>query len=354
MARATPVFHRLRVAEKRPDTDDSVVLTFAVPEALTDAYRHRHGQHLTLRAAPNGEEIRRSYSVCAPAGGPLRIGVRQVPDGAMSGWLAHDVAVGDEIEVMTPTGSFTCDTDATVARRHVAIAAGSGITPILSIVGTLLETEPNSTVSLLYVNRSHSSTMFVEELEALKNRHLQRLRITHLFTREPGPSALLSGRIDEARFDALVAAGVIDTTADTYFVCGPQAMAETVLGGLADHGVETERVRSELFGVPSPVRSATSAPSVIGAECTVVLNGRSSTVVVGPTDTVLDAALRNRSDVPYSCRAGACSTCRARLTSGAVAMDVCYGLEADEVDAGYVLTCQARPTTDAVTVDYDA
>ncbi len=354
MARHTPVFHRLRVADKRLDTDDSVVLTFAIPEALADSYRHRHGQHLTLRAAPNGEEIRRSYSVCAPAGGPLRIGVRHVPDGAMSSWLADEVAVGDEIEVMTPTGSFTCGTDASTARHHVAIAAGSGITPILSIVGTLLETEPDSTVSLLYVNRSHSSTMFVEELEALKNRHLQRLRITHLFTREPGPSALLSGRIDRERFDALIAAGVIDAGADTYFVCGPQAMAETILGGLAEHGVEADRVRSELFGVPAPARSGPPAGSIVGAECTVVLNGRSSTVVVGPDDTVLDAALRNRSDMPYSCRAGACSTCRARVTSGAVAMDVCYGLEPDEVAAGYVLTCQARPTTDEVTVDYDA
>lgn len=355
MSSRTPVFHSLNVREKRHHTDDSTVITFEVPADLADVYTFVAGQHLSLRAEFDGREVRRSYSVCAPAGGPLQIGVRRIPDGAMSTWLNDVVAVGDSIDVMTPLGSFTCPPAHNGGpRHHVAIAAGSGITPVLSIVATVLETEPTSSVTLLYLNRRPSSSMFTETLEGLKNRYLHRLRLTHLFSREPGWSDLLSGRLDADRFDAVVRAGVVPIEADTYFVCGPQPLSDTVVAGLASAGVDGHRVHTELFGVPASARpEAPDGTGASGAECNAMLNGRVTTVSVEPGQTVLDAIRARRPDVPYSCTVGACSTCRARVTSGAVDMQVCYGLEPEEVEAGYVLTCQARPTTDEVAVDYD-
>ncbi len=358
--RRRPQFHDLTVAAVDRLTDDAVAVTFAVPEDLRETFAFRAGQHLTVRRIEDGQDVRRSYSICSTpaelaAAGRLRIGVKQVPGGVFSRYATSALRPGDAVSVLPPLGHFTTDFDAGRARHYAAIVAGSGITPVLSIVATALATEPHSTVTLLYGNRYARSVMFVEELADLKDRYPTRLHLVHVLSREPGGSALLSGRLDAARLSGILSNFLDPSTVDEWFLCGPYGLvtdAREVLGGL---GVPDARVRTELFHVEEAPAVTRRAPeeSGPGATLTVMLDGRESTVAMEPGERVLDAALRVRPELPFACKGGVCSTCRARLVRGEVRMARNYALEPAEVADGYVLTCQSSPVTDELTVDYD-
>ena len=354
LARPRVEFHALRVAEVTRLCADAVAVSFAVPAELADSYAFRAGQSLTLRRTVDGREERRSYSICAAEGDRPRIGVREVPDGLFSRWLVHEVRPGDEIEVGTPTGAFTPDPD--VPGHHVLIAAGSGITPVLSIAATVLR-HPAATATLLYGNRRTDTVMFADELADLKDRHPTRLELVHVLSREAREADLFTGRLDAAKLTALRPLLGDPAEVDHWWLCGPFEMVTTARDQLRDAGVPADRVHVELFFVdapPAPVRHPDAAPSGEVSEVTVVLDGRSSTVPLSREVTILDGAQRTRPDLPFACKGGVCGTCRARVTVGEVAMRRNFALEPSEVEAGFVLTCQSLPCSDTVTVDYDA
>jgi ring-1,2-phenylacetyl-CoA epoxidase subunit PaaE len=344
-------FHRLRVARVDPLTADSAAVTFDVPDELKPAFRFRPGQSLTIR---RGDE-RRSYSICAPLGRAPRIGVREVAGGAVSGWLVRAVRPGDVVEAQPPSGSFT--PDLTRPGDHVLVAAGSGITPMISIAGSVLAASEESTVTLFYGNRRSNTVMFADEIADLKDAHPARMQVFHVLSREPQEVDLLSGRLDAERLRLLLPVTVDVPSVDHWWLCGPLGMVDGAMAVLAELGADRRRVHRELFYVedvpPEQVHHA-DAPPGPGAEVTVILDGRASTVTVPAGTAVLDAAQRARPDLPFACKGGVCGTCRARVVTGAVSMRRNYALEEDELSAGYVLTCQALPTTDVVTVDYDA
>lgn len=343
-------FHPLSVARVDRLTDDSVAVTFAVPDELKHAFAFRPGQSLTVK---RGDE-RRSYSICAPLGRPPRIGVREVEGGAVSGWLVHDVRPGQLVEVQPPSGSFT--PDLTMPGHHVLIAAGSGITPVLSIAASVLAAAEQSTVTLLYGNRRSDTVMFADDVADLKDAHTDRMQLVHLLSREPQEVELFSGRLDGARLRRLLPLLVDVAAVDHWWLCGPYAMVTDAIGALTELGVDRARVHRELFyveDVPPPSVQHVDAPVGSGAEVTVILDGRTSTLTVPPGTPVLDAAQRVRPDLPFACKGGVCGTCRARVVSGKVEMRRNYALEEDEVDAGYVLTCQSLAVSDEVVVDYD-
>jgi ring-1,2-phenylacetyl-CoA epoxidase subunit PaaE len=353
--RARPRFHPLRVARVDPLTDDAVAVTFDVPVELAGEYAFRPGQALTLRRVEDGRDERRSYSICAPVGAAPRVGVREVPGGFFSRWLVHDVRPGDEIEVLPPSGTFTADLS--VPGDHVFVVAGSGITPALSLAGTVLR-DGESTVTVFYGNRRTNTVMFADELADLKDRHGPRLNLVHVLSREPRDAELTTGRLDGERLRTLVDAFVDPPAVDHWWLCGPHGMVTAAREVLAGLGVPAERVHQELFYVddvpPAPVRGDDAALAGPGVEVTVVLDGRTTTLTLPRDEPVLDSAQRVRSDLPFACKGGVCGTCRARVTAGEVAMRRNYALEPAEVAAGYVLTCQSVPVTDAVTVDFDA
>ena len=351
-------FHPLRVRELRADTDDALVVSFDVPETLADAFRFQPGQYLTLRHVHEGEDLRRSYSICATPAEGLRVGVRHVPGGAFSGWLHRALKVGDTLEVMEPQGRFGAALQPAADGRHVlCIAGGSGITPILAIVKTVLETEPSSRVTLLYGNRNAASTMFKEELEDLKNRHLTRLSLHAVFSREQVDSPLNSGRLGRAKvadfLRLLPVAGIAHA-----FVCGPHALNDEAEAALLSAGLPVERIHVERFGVPpSQDQRDLHAPKpgdAASARISVQRDGLTREVAFQPGDeSILAAAARAGLDVPYSCKSGVCATCRAKLLEGQVRMDRNFALEKAELDAGFILTCQAHPLTERVVVSFD-
>ena len=356
-------FHRLRVADVERLVDDAVAITFDVPDGLEDEFRFTQGQHLTLRATLDGEEVRRNYSICAPATGPasrLRIAVKRLDGGRFSTWATETVQPGDEIDVMTPTGRFFVPLDPTSARHHAFIAAGSGITPVLSLLATALEVEPHSRCTLVYGNRTTGTIMFLEELQDLKNRFPQRFQLINVLSREPQDVDLFYGRIERGKLDQLLATLLPPETVDEWFLCGPFAMVETARATLLEYGVDPAHVHLELFHVEGePVRvvrdlDATSGADATASTVTIVLDGRSTTFELAPyAESILDAALKARGDAPYACKGGVCGTCRATVTDGTVEMDRNYALEADEIAAGVVLACQSHPTSPTVTLDFD-
>jgi ring-1,2-phenylacetyl-CoA epoxidase subunit PaaE len=349
------IFHSLRVAAIDELTDDAVALTFDVPPSLRDDFAFVHGQHLSIRSS---DDVRRSYSICTPpSSGTLRIGVKRLPGGAFSEGVVERLRVGDELEVMTPAGRFTSTLDPEARKTYVAVAAGSGITPVLSIVAGILEGEPGSSVTLIYANRSLRSVMFLDEVHDLKDRFPTRLQIVHVLSRETQDVELFSGRLDGERLTRILAALMPAPEVDEWFLCGPQQMVTDLRTALTDVGVASTRVHSELFHADPVPRAPVAALAGGGegaAHVTIRLDGRSSDLDLRPDDVpVLEAALRIRSDLPFACKGGVCGTCRARLVEGTVAMDANYALEPEEIERGYVLTCQSHPTSERVVLDYD-
>ena len=356
-ARRHGTFHPLRVARVDRLTEDAVALTFEVPADLRDAYRFSAGQHLTIRTVLDGTEVRRNYSICAPATtGPLRIAVKRLPGGAFSGHATSRLRAGDVVDVMTPTGRFTVTPEPGRSRHYCLIAAGSGITPVLAIVATVLEVEAASTVTLLYGNRTTASVMFLDELADLKDRYPTRLSLVHVLSREPQEVELFSGRLDAQRLQRLLGTVVDPAGVDEWFLCGPFAMVEAARGVLLERGAE--QVHTELFHVEgeAPREAQAEAGRAEGASAvTVTLDGRATRLDVprgGPR--ILDAVLAVRADAPYACKGGVCGTCRAKVTEGEVAMERNYALEPDELAAGFVLACQSRPVSAEVALDFDA
>jgi ring-1,2-phenylacetyl-CoA epoxidase subunit PaaE len=354
--RRTPRFHTLTVTAVDRLCEDAAALTFAVPEELSEAYAFVPGESLTLRRVVDGVEQRRSYSICAPAGCPPRIGVRRIPDGLFSAWLVDGVAPGERIEVQTPSGSFRADP--LLGGRHLCIAAGSGITPVLSVAASLLRAEGSAAeVTLIYGNRTSRSVMFTEELGDLKNRFGPRFQVVHVLSREHRDVDLFSGRLDADRLRRLLTGLVPLAAMDHVWLCGPFAMLQDARAVLQQLDYPTDRVHFELFYVdeppPAPIRPG--APALAdGCELTVVMDGLLSTVTTTGDRSVLDAAQETRPDLPFACKGGVCGTCRALLREGEVDLRRNYALEQAELDAGFVLTCQSYPVSGRVVVDYDA
>lgn len=354
---STVEFHPLTVAEVRPETDDSVSITFDVPDELQDEFRHTPGQHVVVRADLDGVDVRRSYSICtAPGNGALRIGVKRIPDGAFSTFATTELTAGDVLDVMAPIGEFTVTPDVATARRHVMVAAGSGITPILSMITTLLRDEPASHVTLLYGNRTSRSIMFHEDIEALKNRHPERFQVVHVLSREPHQVPLFEGRIDGDKL-RLLAETLLDLDrVDEFYLCGPLEMVETVTETLVELGVEPDRIGAELFFDERITTVAVDTGPAEGlVEVQVTIDGRTSVVHVDPDGPpLLDYARAVRTEVPFACKGGMCATCKARVVEGEVTMTKNYALTAAEQESGFVLTCQAHPTGDGpVVLSYD-
>jgi ring-1,2-phenylacetyl-CoA epoxidase subunit PaaE len=353
-------FAPLRVAEVEHLTADAVALTFEVPPELREQYAFAPGQHLTLRATIDGQELRRSYSICSPpSSGKLRIAVKRLEGGVFSGHALSHVEVGDVLEVMRPAGRFGVRLDPTHTKHYAAVVAGSGITPVLSILAAVLETEPASRFTLVYGNRDAGSVMFLEELADLKDRWPDRLQLVHVLSREARDAELLSGRIDDAKLDRLLDTLVPPDAVDEWLLCGPFELVEQVRERLLARGVGPRQVHLELFhveGEPVPIRprSPGGAADADSAEVTVRLDGRTSTFRMPPEGSVLDATLTVRTDAPYACKGGVCGTCRAKLVDGKVEMARHYALDDDELDEGFVLACQSVPVTPKVTLDFDA
>lgn len=355
VARRNRPFHKLRVAVVEPLCDGAVAVTFDVPAELAEEYSFGPGQSLTLRRIVDGVEHRRSYSICSPAGAAPRVGVREVSAGLFSTWLVNEVRAGAEIEVQGPTGAFVANP--AVGGRHVLIAAGSGITPLLSIASSLLA-NPESEVIMLYGNQRVRSVMFAEDIADLKDQYGPRFDVMHVLSREPREVELFSGRLDAPRLREIFTEVVPIPDIDHFWLCGPHGMitdAEAVLG---DMGIGRDRIHHELFYVgdtPPPVETHRE-PGVQGpsSEVTVILDGRSTTVTLPRDEKVLDSAEKFRSGLPFACKGGVCGTCRAKVTCGEVDMRRNYALEDHEVAAGFVLTCQSYPVSDQVTVDYDS
>jgi ring-1,2-phenylacetyl-CoA epoxidase subunit PaaE len=353
------VFHTLRVSEVERLTDDAIAIGFDVPPELAADYAHSHGQHLTVRTAAAGDTVRRNYSICAPAdSGRLRIGVKRLPGGAFSEYAFERLDVGDEIEVMTPSGRFFTPLDPAQAKHYALIAAGSGITPIISIAATALQVEPGSRVTLLFANRTTKSVMFLEDLEDLKDRYPDRFHLIHLLSQESMDVELFSGRLDGARLERIIDTLLPVDQVDEWFLCGPYAMVTELHDVLEKRGADPAHLHTELFHVdtaPRPVTRPVATDDPNAAEVAFALDGRRSTVRVAPDGPpIIEAALTVRSDAPYACKGGVCGTCRAKLVEGTVRMDTNYALEPDEVERGYVLTCQSHPTSPRVVLDYDA
>ncbi|MET9888736.1 2Fe-2S iron-sulfur cluster-binding protein [Streptomyces sp. NPDC006465] len=350
-------FHPLPVAAVDRITDDSVALTLAVPAELREDYRHAAGQHLALRRTVDGTEIRRTYSICSLAPAPdgegprtLRVGVRLVDGGAFSTYALKEIAVGDEVEVMTPAGRFTLEPSAGL---YAAVVGGSGITPVLSIVSTLLAREPEARFCLIRSDRTSASTMFLEEVADLKDRYPQRFQLVTVLSREEQQAGLPSGRLDQERLSGLLPALLPVDRVAGWFLCGPMGLVQGAERSLRALGVSRTRIHEEIFHVDAATTTASAVPAPAHSTVTARLDGRGGTWPVQDGESLLDAVLRNRPDAPYACKGGVCGTCRAFLVSGEVRMDRNFALEPEETEAGYVLACQSHPATEKVELDFD-
>lgn len=357
---AVPQFHRLTIKDVQPETADAITVAFDVPPPLRDAYRFTQGQFLTLRETVDGEDVRRSYSVCVGVpdyerSGELRVAIKRVAGGRFSNWAVDSLAAGRAIDVMTPDGRFFAALDPTRARHHLGFAGGSGITPMLSLIATTLQAEPRSRFTLVYGNRTMASIMFLETLEALKNRYMDRLRLLHVLSDEPQEVELLNGLLDGDRCAELLRTALAGETIDEAFVCGPAPMMDAAEAALLAAGVPRERIHIERFGTPAPSGAPrVVAPDAPSAAVTIVVDGKERRLRVpfdGPA--ILDAGIAAGAPLPYACKGGVCCTCRAKVLEGEVRMDRNFSLEPKEVAAGFVLTCQSHPVSERVVVSYD-
>jgi len=352
-------FHPLQVKSVRPDTDEAVIVSFDVPEDLRSAFRFNQGQHLTLRNDVEGSDERRSYSICSGvADGELRVGIRKVPGGRFSTWVHESLKAGDTIQVMAPEGRFFVPLDPKAARHYLGIAGGSGITPILSIMKTVLAAEPGSRFTLIYGNRKLRSTMFLEELEDLKNRYLSRLTLHLVFSQESTDLPLYGGRIGREKIGEFLGTLVDPASIDHAFVCGPHGVNDEAEAALLAAGVPGERIHIERFGIPDAAGVKTVQPAREGdaadAQVTIIRDGVQSVIDFhSHQGNVLDAAAAAGLEVPFSCKSGVCCTCRAKLLEGEVRMERNFALEKHEVAAGFVLTCQSHPLTERIVLSFD-
>jgi ring-1,2-phenylacetyl-CoA epoxidase subunit PaaE len=353
-------FHSLTVKDIRRETDDCISVAFDIPPSLENDFRFEHGQNITIRKLINGEELRRNYSICtSPDDKELRVAIKAMPFGRFSTWANTSLKQGDVLEVMPPTGKFNSPLDPKATKNYLAFAAGSGITPVMSILKTVLRAEPASNFTLVYGNRDRRSIIFREELENLKNKYIGRLQLVHILSREQPEAEILHGRIDGNKCAELCGHLIDIESYDEVFICGPEQMIFTVRDYLQSKGFPEEHIHFELFTSSAQVTKGTEqkAQSANGEELSVIqvkIDGvvtRFELPVQG--DTILNAALRHGADLPFACKGGMCSTCRAKLVEGKVDMDVNYALEKDEVAAGFILTCQSHPLTPHVFVDFD-
>lgn len=353
----TPKFHSLTIKDIRQETDDTVSIAFEIPENLQNDYVFHAGQYLTLKASINGEDVRRSYSLCsAPEEKEWRVAVKKVDQGKFSTFANKQLKSGDVLEVMTPGGSFTLKVPKE-KRSLLLFAAGSGITPIISILKSALVGNKDSDVTLIYGNRGFSSIIFREEIEALKNKHMNRLRVLHVLSRENLGNHLQKGRINSEKIEEVYQTYLKDASIDDVFVCGPEEMIHAVKETMINKGVAREHIHFELFTAPSVKDKAIELPKnspKIEANVTIILDGDEYELELDSTgQSILDAAHAVGADLPFACKGGVCCTCKARIIDGSASMDVNYSLEPDEVAAGYVLTCQAHPTSDSLIISFD-
>ena len=353
-------FHRLRIKNVHRETDHCVSVEFEIPENLSGAFQFRQGQSLTMRTTLNGEEVRRTYSLCSsPLDNTWKVAIKKVEGGVFSSFANETLKAGDELEVMEPVGKFYTDLNPSGKKSYLAFAAGSGITPVISIIKTTLRTEPQSTVTLVYGNRSRSSIIFFEELEGLKNNFIDRFNLINILSREKTDSPINFGRIDIGKLTALEK--LIDyKKMDEIFICGPEEMIFCVKNFLEQKEVPERRIHFELFTTSGQKKSEiknlkSEIPSGPSSKITVKLDGRSLdfNLSLNSDTTILDAALQQGADLPFACKGGMCCTCKAKLTEGEVEMDVHWGLEHEEIEQGYILTCQSHPKTEKVVVDFD-
>jgi ring-1,2-phenylacetyl-CoA epoxidase subunit PaaE len=352
-------FYRLKIGEIRKETPDCVSIQFIVPEELKETFRYAAGQHLTLRATINGEDQRRSYSICSsPLDGELRVAIKKVEGGVFSNYANRELKSGDHLEVMPPSGKFNSPLKADQKKQYLAIAAGSGITPILSLIKTTLATEPKSEFTLVYGNRNRGSIIFFEALEALKNLYMNRFSVMHVLSREKTESPLQVGRINAEKLEAMSQL-IHFAQVDEVFLCGPQEMIETATEFLQQQGLDKKKIHLELFTsatkktVSQKVASENNATAK--SKVGIRVDGRQLEIEMSLQEdqTILDAALQQGADLPFACKGGMCCTCKAKLIEGEVMMDVHWGLEEEEVEQGFILTCQSHPKTERIVVDFD-
>lgn len=360
-------FHKLAIKEINRETDDCVSVLFDVPGELQELFRFRQGQSLTMRTVINGEEVRRTYSICStPLENKWRVAIKKVEGGLFSSLANDKMKKGDILEVMPPVGKFYVELNPAHKRSYLAFAAGSGITPVISIIKTTLQTEPQSNFTLVYGNRSRSSIIFFEELEAIKNKYLQRFNLINILSRERTDVPINFGRIDKEKMGDL--SKLINyASTDEIFICGPEEMIFCVKDFLEARGIDKKKIHFELFTTPGQQQATSNRQQAISnkqwaignsgpmSKITVKLDGRSFDFALpfNSDKTILDAALQQGADLPFACKGGVCCTCKAKLLEGEVSMDVHWGLEDEEVEQGYILTCQSHPKTGKVVVDYD-
>ena len=356
-------FNRLKVENITPETDAGRVISFAVPESLADEYKFKAGQYLTLQANIDGEPVRRSYSICSAVGDDLlQVGIKRVEGGVFSNYAHQHIKAGDELEVMPPQGEFFTPLDPAQEKNYLFIAAGSGITPVLSLIKTTLEVEPDSRVTLIYGNQSTATMMFMNELSFVKNKYLSRFQWINIYSRQPQQAEVLNGRIDNKKGAELSQTLINLDSFDEFFLCGPEAMISGVSRGLTDFGIKDEHIHYELFA-----SSAEDARAIIEkhharakkfkgktSRIELIKGGREYQFDLSADgENLLDAGISQGADLPFSCKAGICATCKCKLVSGEVEMDIDHGLQESEVEAGYILGCQAHPISDTVRVDFD-
>lgn len=353
---STPKFHTLKIADVRQEIEDAVSIAFEVPEHLSAEYQFKPGQYLTMRTQINGEEVRRSYSICSsPDENELRVAIKRVKGGLFSNFANESLHIGQSIDVMTPMGNFTTEISQNQAKTYVFFAGGSGITPILSLIKTVLVHEPESFVTLIYGNRKINSIIFKEQIDYLKNVYLTRFNVIHILSEEYLGNDMQYGLMDKAKTDQLNEFFLKQEKIDEAFICGPQPMILAIQEKLLSFGMPEKSVHVELFTSQTPAK--TQAPSnepKIEANVRIILDGIEMDLNIDSDgESVLDAAYKSGMDVPFACKGGVCCTCKAKVLSGSVKMDVNYALEPDEVENGYILTCQAHPTSEKVVISFD-
>ena len=351
-------FHKLKVKEITKSTDDCSIISFDIPDDLKETFKFKHGQYLTLETNINGEDVRRSYSLCSsPMDNEWKVGIKKVPNGKFSSFANDELHEGDQLDVMAPSGSFYVETDPSQARNYLAFAAGSGITPIVSIIKTHLATEPKSTFKLFYFNKTVASIILKEELESLKNQFMDRLEIFYFLSRQKRNISFLNGRLDTDKMDTIFDTICDLNSIDHFFTCGPLEMNEMVKDYLKARSVEASQIHFELFNTTGIAYKAEDIQLELnGEKCdiTILEGGKSFNFeTVQGANNILDLALNNNADLPFACKGGVCATCKAKLIEGEVKMPVHYGLEDEEVEAGYILTCQSFPCSDKLVVDFD-